>query len=131
MRGEEDDDDSDDEEEEETKVEPLMAAPSILALLNKLLTVSTSIAANPTASTGDVKRQRSTPVAPSDKTASSKIEDEAVAAAAAAAVSQHSKRPVSLTPPLLSTPLRKLWVDCVVLCHVCGDGIKGNGPKVD
>jgi hypothetical protein len=29
-------------------------------------------------------------------------------------------------PPMLSTPLRKLWVDCVILCHVLGDGLSGN-----
>ena len=28
-------------------------------------------------------------------------------------------------PPMLSTPLRKLWVDCVVLCHVLGEGLSG------
>eukprot|EP00934_Nitzschia_sp_Nitz4_P002708 Nitzschia sp. Nitz4//scaffold42_size132992//119267//129070//NITZ4_003422-RA/size132992-processed-gene-0.49-mRNA-1//-1//CDS//3329551787//2698//frame0 len=32
----------------------------------------------------------------------------------------------SATPPLLSTPLRKLWVDCVVLCHVLGEGLSGH-----
>ena len=30
------------------------------------------------------------------------------------------------TPPMLSTPLRKLWVDCVVLCHTLGEGLSGN-----
>ena len=30
------------------------------------------------------------------------------------------------TPPMLSTPLRKLWVDCVVLCHRLGEGLAGN-----
>lgn len=30
------------------------------------------------------------------------------------------------TPPMLSNPLRKLWVDCVVLCHSLGDGLSGN-----
>jgi hypothetical protein len=30
------------------------------------------------------------------------------------------------TPPMLSTPLRKLWVDCVVLCHRLGEGLSGN-----
>jgi hypothetical protein len=30
------------------------------------------------------------------------------------------------TPPMLSTPLRKLWVDCVVLCHQLGEGLTGN-----
>lgn len=29
-------------------------------------------------------------------------------------------------PPMLSTPLRKLWVDCVVLCHSLGEGLSGN-----
>lgn len=30
------------------------------------------------------------------------------------------------TPPMLSVPLRKLWVDCVVLCHSRGEGLSGN-----
>ena len=30
------------------------------------------------------------------------------------------------TPPMLSKPLRKLWVDCVVLCHSLGEGLSGN-----
>ena len=30
------------------------------------------------------------------------------------------------TPPMLSTPLRRLWVDCVVLCHRLGEGLSGN-----
>jgi hypothetical protein len=30
------------------------------------------------------------------------------------------------TPPMLSTPLRKLWVDCIVLCHSLGEGLSGN-----
>lgn len=29
-------------------------------------------------------------------------------------------------PPMLSTPLRKLWVDCIVLCHSLGEGLSGN-----
>ena len=32
----------------------------------------------------------------------------------------------SATPPMLSTPLRRLWVDCVVLCHRLGEGLSGN-----
>ena len=30
------------------------------------------------------------------------------------------------TAPMLSAPLRKLWVDCVVLCHTLGEGLSGN-----
>ena len=63
--------------------EPLVAAPSLLAVLMKLLGVSSSLAPQ-FANDGRVN-----------------------------------------TPPLWSTPLRKLWVDCVVLCHVLGDSLTG------
>ena len=56
---------------------PLVSAPSILALLNKILPLSTKMANSN-----------------SDHGSNNEI------------------------PILLSNPLRKLWVDCVVLCHV-------------
>jgi len=28
-------------------------------------------------------------------------------------------------PPMLSTPLRRVWVECVVLCHSLGEGLSG------
>ena len=62
--------------------EPLVAAPSLLAVLMKLLGVSNSLASSAPAS---------------DAT----------------------------TPPMLSNPLRQLWVDCVVLCHSLGEGLSG------
>ncbi len=65
---------------------PLVAAPSILQVLMKLLGVSSNLAPSPSSD-------------PSRRTA---------------------------IPPMLSTPLRKLWVDCVVLCHVLGEGLSGN-----
>ena len=67
--------------------EPLVAAPSLLAVLMKLLGVSNSLAA-------------------------------ALLAAPTA-----DRR--ATTPPMLSTPLRQLWVDCVVLCHSLGEGLSG------
>ena len=33
------------------------------------------------------------------------------------------KVPVRLAPPMLSTPLRSAWVDCVVLCHRLGANV--------
>lgn len=36
-----------------------------------------------------------------------------------------NKRRVAI-PPMLSTPIRKVWVDCVVLCHSLGEGLSGN-----
>lgn len=74
---------------------PLAAAPSILAVLMKLLPVSTSIAARgptPAPARG---------VAPSAQGCSLD------------------------TPPMLSIPLRALWSDCVALCHVLGKGLTG------
>ena len=65
------------------KNEPLVAAPSLLAVLMKLLGVSSSLAAK-------------------------FVHDGRVN-----------------TPPLWSTPLRRLWVDCVVLCHVLGESLSG------
>ena len=64
--------------------EPLVASPSLLAVLMKLLGVSNTLA-----STAPPKDRRAT------------------------------------TPPMLSTPLRQLWVDCVVLCHGLGEGLSG------
>jgi hypothetical protein len=63
--------------------EPLVAAPSLLAVLMKLLGVSSSLAP------------------------------------------QFMQDGRVNTPPLWSTPLRTLWVDSVVLCHVLGDSLTG------
>jgi hypothetical protein len=67
------------------QITPLVSAPSLLALLMKLLGISSSLAAAPVDLTKRID-----------------------------------------TPPMLSTPLRKLWVDCVVLCHRLGEGLSGN-----
>lgn len=66
--------------------QPLVSAPSLLAVLIKLLGVSTSIANRVAAGHRDDSSQRCS------------VD----------------------TAPMLSTPLRKLWVDCVVLCHSLG-----------
>lgn len=66
----------------------LPAAPSILQVLKKLLGVSTQLAGAAAATTMSSSGSHSEAAAP--------------------------KRD---TPPLLSTPCRKLWVDCVVLCY--------------
>lgn len=63
--------------------EPLIAAPSLLAVLMKLLGVSSSLAP------------------------------------------QFMQDGRINTPPLWSTPLRTLWVDSVVLCHVLGESLTG------
>lgn len=63
--------------------EPLIAAPSLLAVLMKLLGVSSSLAP------------------------------------------QFMQDGRVNTPPLWSTPLRTLWVDSVVLCHVLGESLTG------
>lgn len=75
-----------------TGEEPLMAAPSILQVLMKLLGVSSNLALGGSGTPN-------TAVDPSRRTA---------------------------IPPMLSTPLRKLWVDCVILCHVLGEGLSGS-----
>lgn len=72
--------------------EPVTAAPSLLAVLMKIIGVSTSLAAGAVPSNLAVRRLE--------------------------------------TPPLFSTPLRKLWVDCVVLCHVRGIELTGTS-KID
>lgn len=68
--------------------EPLVAAPSLLAVLMKLLSMSNELAAKNAARTTDINHR-----------------DE--------------------IPPMMSTPLRKLWVECVVLCHRLGEGLSG------
>ncbi|CAB9529633.1 expressed unknown protein (Partial), partial [Seminavis robusta] len=68
--------------------EPLVAAPSLLAVLMKLLGTSTQLAAKNSNSAD----------------ASSRGE----------------------VPPMISNPLRKLWVNCVVLCHRLGEGLSGS-----
>lgn len=72
--------------------EPVTAAPSLLAVLMKVIGVSTSLAAAAGPPNPAVRRLE--------------------------------------TPPLFSTPLRKLWVDCVVLCHVRGVELTG-ASKID
>jgi hypothetical protein len=71
------------------KSQPLVSAPSLLAVLMKLLGVSTSLAA-----------------------------------AAATLPAADTQRRVE-TAPMLSTPLRKLWIDCIVLCHKAGQELTG------
>jgi len=71
--------------------EPLIAAPSLLAVLMKLLSSSTQLATKNASQGGS------------------------------SAVQKRNND----VPPMLSTPLRKLWVDCVVLCHRLGEGLSG------
>ena len=88
-------------------VEPLQSAPSLLAVLMKLVGMTAGIA-----SCGPVL----------------------VGAAPQVGVDAKKRQPtrgggggrgvpVCLTPPLLSTAVRAIWVDCVVLCYRLGDGL--------
>lgn len=78
----------------------LSSAPSILAVLMKLIGVSTSLAAAATTSTTGLTSATTSTTGTSAGSAAPAISDQ--------------------TPPLLSNPLRKLWIDCVVLCHTQG-----------
>ena len=82
------------------KDEPLVAAPSLLAVLIKLLGVSSSLAPAYAAINSSGGRT------------------------AASASSDMEERPA--TPPMLSNSLRSLWVDCVTLCHIRGAGLTGH-----
>ncbi|KAL7509674.1 hypothetical protein ACHAXN_006645 [Cyclotella atomus] len=82
--------------------EPFTAARSILAVLLKLLEVTSSISDTgednkPLAGIGSPKTQQKRPV------------------------KQHRA-----LPPLLSTPLRTVWVHCVALCISLGSSLPGN-----
>jgi len=88
--------------------ELVAVAPSLLAVLMKLVGVSTSIA---------------------NRVASAQSSSVSAGASTAAASSSFAPTTTATTnattvcldvPPLSSTPLRNLWVDCVVLCHVLG-----------
>ena len=78
---------------------PLIAAPSLLAVLMKLLGVSTAIAAK----TGQHASKRQ-----SESNATCSFD----------------------TAPMLSNPLRKLWVECITLCHRLASGLSGTA-RVD
>ncbi len=41
------------------------------------------------------------------------------------AANLNEDRPRTDVPPMLSTAIRKVWVDCVVLCHSLGQGLSG------
>lgn len=76
----------------------LSAAPSLLQVLKKLIGISTQLAAvSAQAELNSVKGSN-----------------------AATSISPR----IFETPPLLSVPLRTLWVECVVLCHRLGDSSK-------
>ena len=93
---------------------PLVAAPSILAVLIKLIGVSTNLA--PAYLTGSVNPA----AAASSLGNASALNASTPNDAAAAAV------PRPATPPMLSHAIRHVWVDCVTLCHVRGAGLTGS-----
>ena len=78
----------------------LPAAPSILQLLKKMLGISTQLGATTTAQTTEVPRKK---------------KKEGVLLL----THKHA------APPLHSTPCRRLWVDCVVLCHALSGNAGG------
>ena len=83
--------------------EPLVAAPSLLAVLMQILGTSNQLAAKNAAA---------------GTTMSTITSSSSSSGAGASPLRQE-------IPPMLSTPLRKLWVDCVVLCHTLGEGLSG------
>ena len=89
----------------------LPAAPSILQVLKKLLGISTQLgaAAHSMTVAGGMEP-------PSRKRGGG---------------STRMKKKQHATPPLLSTPCRKLWVDCVVLCHVLSSSSSGSSNGSD
>ena len=135
-------------------VEPLQSAPSLLAVLMKLMGMTAGIAGssavivkgspgcddstlpvNITGALGGGGGSGGGGGTPGKASkGASKFMDAINAhvggAAAAAGVNMPNAPttrgvPVRLTPPLLSTAMRTLWVDCVVLCYRLGDGLSG------
>lgn len=88
-----------------SNLEPaLPAAPSILQVLKKLLGISTQLAAEAAAATSATSAASSSEVVV--KVSKSEQQQRLL-------LLKHKHE----TPPMLSTPCRILWVDCVVLCH--------------
>lgn len=89
------------EKEQIVSKTPLLSSPSILAVLMKLLTISNTMG------------QESQQFSSSQSFGNAGTETSAAQRQG---------------PPLLSTPLRGLWVDCVVLCHAVAVGT-GSGKQ--
>jgi hypothetical protein len=80
----------------------LPAAPSILQVLKKLLGISTQLAATAAAASSAAATSSEVVVKVSKSEQQQRL-----------LLLKHKHE----TPPMLSTPCRRLWVDCVVLCH--------------
>lgn len=102
---------------------PLPAAPSILQVLKKLLGVSTQMAAAAPggtesgailAATSSSSEKNGTMVQQQKLPATNHSTDPAVVVPQRRVLILKNKLE---TPPMWSTPCRKLWVECVVLCH--------------
>ena len=104
--------------------EPMVAAPSLLAVLIKLIGVSTSLAPAylGSGSGGGSSGGPPTTVLASAADAAAGFANATVGVGGA--VPTPPPRPP--TPPMFSNVLRHLWVDCVTLCHVRGAGLTGS-----
>ena len=132
-------------------VEPLPSAPSLLAVLMKLMGMTAGIAGSaavmvvaggggggagglPSVGAANPKGGGGTPGRAAASKGSNKFMDAinahvgGVGIPATSTTTTTNSRggvAVRLTPPLLSTAMRTLWVDCVVLCYRLGDGLSG------
>ena len=129
-------------------VEPLPSAPSLLAVLMKLMGMTAGIAGSaavmvvagggvgglPSVDAANPKGGGGTPGRAAASKGSNKFMDAinahvgGVGIPATTSSTMTNSRggvAVRLTPPLLSTAMRTLWVDCVVLCYRLGDGLSG------
>ena len=89
--------------------EQFTAARSILAVLMKLLEVSSSL------STGDGNNGNNGDASSNSSSNKSKL--------SSANTKQKQHKPLA---PLLSTPLRNTWVECISLCIALGSSLPGN-----
>ena len=110
---------------------PLVAAPSILQVLKKLLGISTQIAAavtTPVATTSvpTTISFSSSSTASSDATPATSIPGEVPKDQSLPKLRKIVLHHKYDTPPLWSTPCRILWVDCVVLCHALSSTTSSN-----
>ena len=129
-------------------VEPLPSAPSLLAVLMKLMGMTAGIAGSaavmvvagggagglPSVGAANPKGGGGTPGRAAASKGSNKFMDAInahvggvgiPAASSSTTTTSRGGVAVRLTPPLLSTAMRTLWVDCVVLCYRLGDGLSG------
>ena len=121
--------------------QPLTAAPSILAVLMKVLSIShLTSKLRPSTSTNVLPRvsshSRMESLSSSTHSASSANNDKTSSNAASSnpsssnVSSMTSSSSISFQPPMLSTALRNIWVECVVICVVLGETLNGR-TRVD